>query len=321
MSDDDDVFLEEAAGSEWTPPPEVRLHNGERIPVDSDFFHAPPSGLGEIVSAQSTLIESKHPLSMSVRMMLIVGVSGAVLFGVAAAVPLFAPGPDASTLGYFFGVLAALATLGCVIYFTRFKHTCNYVGKAGIAEYRLSGSRDASPKAKVLLFEDCYDVTTWQLRQYVNGVYSGTQYKHIWRDAEGDELFALKGSFRSEQGTPKAVSPFWFAIAAEGHWNEFAFDRMVKDFESQGHLDFRVNRKDMVRVGPGFLELTFGGKTTRLTPEDIKTLSIANGSFTIHTKEARWFSSKGKFGFEYGGMGNAKLFLFSLERLAGYTFS
>ena len=60
---------------------------------------------------------------------------------------------------------------------------------------------------------------------------------------------------------------------------------------------------------------------TRLTSADIKTLNIANGTFSIQTHEARWFSSKGKFSFEYGGMGNAKLFLYALERLAGYTFS
>lgn len=320
MSHDDDV-IDEESGSNWSPPPAVRLHNGEMIPVDADFFLEPPPEIGEIVSAQSTLVESKQPFSTLVRWMLTVGLTGLVFYGFVLGMRAFMANPNDANQGYVLGTIAALVTMPLVIYFTRFHHTCNYVGKSGIAEFTLSGSRNNTPRARVLLFEDCTDITTWQLRSYTNGIYSGTQYKHFWRDDEGRERFTLKGSYSSEKGTPKAVSPYWFAVAAEGQWNEFAFERMVKNYESQGYLDFRVKKKDIVRIGNGFLEFTFGGKTTRITPDDIKSLSLANGSFTIHTKEARWFSSKGKFEFEYGGMGNAKLFLFALERLAGYTFS
>ncbi len=320
MSNDDDV-LEDESGSLWSPPPTVRLHHGEMIPVDADFFQEPPPEIGEIVTAQSTLVTSKHPLSTLVRLMLVVGLTGLMFYGLVIGMRAFMTNPQDADLGYVFGTIAALVTMPLAIYFTRFSHLCTYVAKQGIAEFKLSGNRSNTPKPRVLLFEDCSDVTTWQLRSYTNGIYSGTQYRTIWRDDNGQEMFALKGTYRSEAGTPKAASPYWFALAAEVSWNEFAFERMVKDYESQGYLDFRVKKKDIVRIGHGFLEFTFGGKTTRITPDDIKTLSLANGSFTIHTKEARWFSSKGKFGFEYGGMGNAKLFLFALERLAGYSFS
>ena len=320
MSNDDNAF-EEESGSSWSPPPAVRLHNGEKIPVDADFFLEPPPEIGEIVSAQSTLVTSKHPMSTLARLMLVVGLTGLVFYGFVFGFRTLGKNPVDAGLGYVFGSVAALVTFPLTIYMTRFKHTCTYVGKAGIAEFTLKGSRDNTPRARVLLFDNCTDVTTWQLRSYTHGIYAGTQYRNIWRDEDGREVFTLKGNYNSEKGTPKGNSPYWFAVAAEIHWNAFAFDRMVKDYESQGYLDFRVKSMDIVRVGNGYLEFTFGGKTTRLTPDDIKTVSLANGSFTIHTKEARWFSSKGKFGFEYGGMGNAKLFLFALERLAGYTFS
>lgn len=320
---DDDLNHEQddESGSAWSPPPAVRLHNGEMLPVDADFFQEPPPEIGEIVSAQSTLVTSKQPFSTLVRLMLVVGLTGLVFYGIVIGMRLAVKNPLDADLGYVLGTVAALVTMPLIIYLTRFSHTCTYVGKAGIAEFTLKGNRDNTPRSRLLLFDNCTDVTTWQLRNYTNGIYSGTQYRNIWRDDQGRELFTLKGTFSSETGTPKAASPYWFAMAAEVNWNEFAFDRMVKDYESQGYLDFRVKSKDMVRVGNGYLEFTFGGKTTRLTPDDIKTLSLSNGSFTIHTKEARWFSSKGKFGFEYGGMGNAKLFLFALERLAGYSFS
>lgn len=323
----DDVFeaddeTQELEGGVWQPPPNVTLHNGTKIPVDADYFVAPPADIGEIVTAQTTLKNTKEPFAVGPRFLLVFGLSGAVGFGAFTLVRLLMMNPnDARDLGLFLGGMGAIVTAIVVILLTRFRHTCSYVGKLGVARYILTGSRDNVPAEEKLLFADCEDVTTWTQRNYTNGIYSGTQYLNTWRSVDGRGLLLLKGSFHSEAGTPKATSPFWFANSAEVYWNEFAFDRMVTQFEKEGHVDFRVNKKDLVRVGPGFLEFNFHGKSTRLSQEDIKSLSIANGTFSIHTHEARWFSSKGKFGFEYGGMGNAKLFLFALERLAGYTFS
>jgi hypothetical protein len=292
MSHDEDVFEDEPSGG-WTPPPAVRLHNGEMIPVDADFFQEPPPEIGEIVTAQSTLVTSKHPFSTLVRLMLVVGLTGLMFYAFVIGLRLLMKNPLDADLGYVVGTVAALVTLPLTIYLTRFKHTCTYVGKAGIAEFTLSGNRDNTPRTRVLLFDNCTDITTWQMRQYVNGVYSCTQYKNIWRDDAGRDLFKLEGNFRSEQGTPKAISPFWFASAAEVYWNEFAFQRMVRDYESQGYLDFRVKKKDIVRVGNGYLEFTFGGKMTRLTPDDIKTLSLANGSFTSTPKRPAGSAARG----------------------------
>lgn len=302
----------------WSPPASVTLHNGEPIPPDADFFRPPPAEIGELRSAQSTLVKSKQPVSLLARLLFAIGLPGALFFGI---VSLFrTANPRDMDMVYILAIVIAAPVFIAVLYFTRFRHACTFVGSLGIAEYKLAGSRESTPHERLLLFEKCFDITTWQLSQYVNGIYSTTQYKTTFRDANFHTLFQLQGNYRSEQGTPKAKSPYWFAVAAEGAWNLYAFERLAGQLESEGHIDFRVNRKDHVRIGPGFLEFTFGGKTTRVTPDDIKSLTINSGTFAVHTHEARWFSSKGKFTFEYSGMGNAKLFLFALERLAGYTF-
>lgn len=305
----------------WIPEESVRMHNGEKIPVDADFFAEPPESIGEIVSAQTTLRESKSPMSLAVRLMLVVGLTGLMFYGIVLGFRYLSKNPRDADLGYLFGGIAALITLPATIYFTRFRHTCSYVGKQGLAEFTLGGSRTNPPRERVLLFANCRDVTTWQQRNYTNGIYSGTNYRFIWRDESGSAVFTLKGNYSSEQQTPKSDSPFWLADAGERQWIAYALDLLAKEYESQGYVDFRVRGKDSVRVGDGYLEFHFGGAVTKLTREDIKSLNIANGSFSIQTHEARWFSSKGKFTFEYGGMGNAKLFLFALERLAGYTFT
>lgn len=79
-----------------------------------------------------------------------------------------------------------------------------------------------------------------------------------------------------------------------------------------------MNRNDAVRVGPGFMEFCFKGSTERVPVDAIKSLSVNNGVFAIHTNDAKWFSSKGKFSFEYGRLGNAHMFIFALEQLLGY---
>ena len=71
----------------------------------------------------------------------------------------------------------------------------------------------------------------------------------------------------------------------------------------------------------GIRSSTSAERVDRVTRADIKTLTVHDGTFEIETHDARWFSRKGRFQFEYGSMGNARLFLHALEHLAGYVFN
>jgi hypothetical protein len=303
----------------WDPPADVRLHNGAAVPDDMDFFTPPPDEIGTVATAQSTLKTYKREMTTLSTALVRLGFAGAVAGGGYYLGQALGPGAEPmigvlTGLGGFLGLLIGWAM-------TSFKHLCSYCGEHGVTEYTIKGSRQNEPKQRRLLFQDAMDLRTSQTRHYTNGIYTSTQYSFQWVDADGKKLLTLSGSYRSQAGTPKVDSPFWFASAAERLWNGHVADRMQAELDKNGFVEFRVNKKDRVRVGPGFMEFEFGGRTDRVTPADIKDLSISGGTFVIKTKEARWFSSKGKFSFNYGAMSNAQMFVFSLQQLMGYTFN
>ncbi len=141
-----------------------------------------------------------------------------------------------------------------------------------------------------------------------------------WTDAAGTKVFKHSGQYRSKQGTPKKDDKFWFGRSAEAAWNNRQIAGLQRELEQNGYCQFNLGGKDFVRVGPGFFEFGMKGEVARIHAEEIKSLNLADGRFTIHHKDAKWFSSKGKFSFPYATMANAQLFLIAMEKLAGFQF-
>jgi hypothetical protein len=75
-----------------------------------------------------------------------------------------------------------------------------------------------------------------------------------------------------------------------------------------------------MRTAWDFIEFSFGDRVDRLSLADIKTLTLKDGKFSIHTHESRWFSKSGKFHFDYSAIGNASLFLRTLDWIGGVPF-
>lgn len=302
----------------WTPGEGVLRHAGVPVEREFDFFASPAQEIGEVVTAESTLRQGKRAMPLLLRLFLSMAVGMLTLV-------LLVGGAFALRMGLTVGgalvcLLVPFVLSLIVLAATGFKHHCSYVGTHGMARYTIKGSREAEPREELFLFDDASNLTTSQTRHYTNGIYTGTHYNFNWTDADGRSLFKLSGQYKSKTGNPAAKSPFHFARAGEGMWNNFLIDRLQAELEQHGYVEFKINKNDCVRVGPGFLEFNLGNKNQRLTPEDIKNINIAQGTFQIDTHDARWFSSKGKFRFNYGAMANAQLFLYSLERLLGYQF-
>ena len=139
-------------------------------------------------------------------------------------------------------------------------------------------------------------------------------------DTNGKKVFVLTGKYNSRKSTPAAASPYWFAVASELAWSRYLLPKLQEDFESNGYVEFAVSSGESVRVLAGALEFVRKGEATRIEAHEIKTLSLSGGSFSIAHKDAKWFSSKGKYHFNYANMANARLFLMSVEMLLGYQF-
>jgi len=306
------------APSEWRPDEQISRHAGVPLETETEFFVGPPQDIGQVITADSTLRLGKQPIPPFLRCVLSLLIGGAVVLlivGIAVMAGLML-----DVIIILLGFMGALVVAAIAFFLMRFKHVCSFVGTAGLARYTLKGGREQEPREELLFFEDAENLTTSQTRHYHNGIYTGTAYEFKWTDADGACLFKLSGQYQSKTGNPKPKDPFHFARSAENAWNSFLIGRLQSELEEHGFVEFKLNKKDMVRVGQGFLEFHIGGRTERITREDIKNISISQGTFHIDTHDARWFSSKGKFRFNYGGMANAQLFLFSLERLLGYQF-
>lgn len=308
----------ERAGA-FTPDAEMLSHAGTPLLPEMDFFVAPPAEIGKVVTAWTTLKKTKAPWSAVSRLMLAFGLALVVCVAgeiftqnVMSEIPLVGRS--------IYGAVAFIAMLAGWM-MTSFRAVCTYAGTLGVARYSLSGNRENPAVGKIFCYGDGAELRTSQTHNYYNGVYTGTIYKYRWTNSEGRELFKLAGNYHSQQGTPKPASEFHFAQASETYWSMYLLDRVNEQLDKEGFVQFGLSGGDFIRVGRGFLEFVRKGTTARITPDEIKELRLSDGTFLVTHKDAKWWSSKGHFKFQYATMANARVFLMALESLLGYTFS
>jgi hypothetical protein len=237
-----------------------------------------------------------------------------------ALIPFFLV-PDKPNLknGTVLTVTAFCVALCIGAVFALRRKSLSYVGEEGIAHYYTRGTRTAA-KPQILRFTDAAAIKTAQVNQYYNGIYTGTSYDFSFYSPARQRIWRLNGTHR-EKKKVKANTALNFLVATEHAWNRHFLKRVQGEFEKTGGVTFLVdNAGHSVRLLPGAIELHFKGEPVRLTPADIKSLGLNQGSFHIHTHDAKWFSGKGKFHFQYGQMDNAQAFLIALESLVGFQF-
>ena len=307
----------------WQPGPDVRRHDGELIDEDRVWFAAPPPEIGQVQTADTTLAAGDTPRPVWLRLGSAAGVALAVLATIYAlfAEPQFQP---KSAVGWLifagFSLALAGAAAGAVLYLLRFRRQASFVGRDGFARDELRGGlADVRPRGR-LHFADAARLYTAETRQYVNGVYTGTNYGYRWADEAGRNLVVLSGTFRAKDGRPKPHDAYWFAKSAQAAWNVHAFDAARRQFEADGHVAFPVDKNLAVRLGPGWMEFDRRGDVRRLVPEDVKSLTLREGRFDVRTHDASFFGKSGKYAFGYAAMPNAQVFLMCLETLVGFGF-
>ena len=150
----------------------------------------------------------------------------------------------------------------------------------------------------------------------------GTEYNYYWIGSSGQTIYQLKGRHHEHQKKKriKPGNPWYFVQAAEISWSMFYYAYLNDVLAAEGSIPFRVDKGRYLRVGPAFLEFHFGAEPVRVTREEIASVSLAQGQFSFKHKDAKWYSSAGKFSFAYARIGNARVFLVALEKLVGYRW-
>jgi hypothetical protein len=301
----------------WQPTEGIVGHGGQPLDPAREFFSLPPAEIGEVISAHTTLLRGKEPFSIGTRVSIVLLPAAAVM-GIAYLIAT-QNRREADTI-LCLGIAVASAAMATAWYFTRFRHICSYAGSEGLAVFGMPGSRAATLRSSIFMFERAAELRTKQTRRFINGFYFGTTYDFIWTDAHGRFIYWLKGSYRSQAGTPKADDRFWIGVAGERAWNARQLDLLQRQLDACGYCQFNLFNGDFVRVGRGFFEFGRRGETARIETQEVKTLSLDGGQFAIHHKDAKWFGRAGKYRFSYGDMANAQLFLIAIERLSGFSF-
>jgi hypothetical protein len=298
-------------------PASIPDHGGEPLLPDLDFFAAPPSDIGPVLSMHSTLRQGVEPWSPGGRVALsalFAAIGGLVAYFIVAAV-------DPSSAIWYAVWPLATAALGFLtgLGTTGFKHVCSYVGKDGVARFICTGDRTNISTAELFCFRDAAELRTAQTRRYVNGGYQGTSYSFTWTDVGGRTRYSYTGTHHSEKTSPPSTDAFQFGRAAELAWTDYLGQSAFRQLELSGSVSFSVSGGRVLRIGKGFVVVCEGGQEDRWDAQNIDGVLVEQGVMRIRRRGATegWFSSQGVFKFELSSLANAQLFLNLLEYVAG----
>jgi hypothetical protein len=304
--------------ADWIPSPNLYTHAGTLVSEgvqDIEFFAIPPAEIGEIQSVSSTLRRSQQPQPAFVK----IGLSLLVLLiSLALAIFLWEASPVFSICGLGVGIGLALIAYASL----DFNHRCSFVGTEGIAYYTLKGSRTASVKATYLMFREVGDLFTQQTSNYVNGVYTGTDYQYNFTRPQ-NQPHKISGTYRDNKKWTPSNDQWFLAHAAERAWTSYFLNYVNQQFDQVGYVEFAMaGNPKAVRVGHGYLEfISKDDSTAYVAVADMKKISLNSGIFYFEHKDSTWWKGKGKYSFAYGSLPNARAFLICLDQVAGIQWS
>jgi hypothetical protein len=302
-----------------SPESEPTNHVGDPLPEDADFFVPPPEEIGPVLSCHTTLRQGQRPWAIEKRWMLACAVAMGCVLVALIFVALLDIENIAGPIALFLvlGVIAVTVTLLA----TRFKHTCTYVGRDGVARFVCSGTRDRIVTDEVFCFRTASDLRISQTRHYTNGVYQNTTFSFTWSDVGGRTRYSIAGTHTSKEGTPPAKHSYNYARAAENAWTGFLFADVSRQIELGGGVLFNLARGGWVRLGPQKIIFGIKGDPDEWQADEVAGVKIDNGQITFRHVNARsgLFSSSGTHRFAIENLANAQLFFFLLTRLVGVS--
>ena len=215
-------------------------------------------------------------------------------------------------------IAVGLGALGGAIlfaYWGRPWEVCTVIGEKGLARVK---RRDEKTKTDVFVFADAVEMRQRQIKQYVNGVYTGTTFGYDWLDKDQQYQFRIGGVYREDtkKSIPKA-NEVYFGTAAEHAWLNHRLPVVLDEVERGGTVRFNVGKKKWIDIGRGWVE--FGLKKTpmRMEAADLKEASLHQGVLSIKPTEGGWGST---LKVSVADIGDMKIFLSLLEKTLGIKF-
>ena len=203
----------------WIPADSVKDHNGDDLSSELDFFFPPPTEIGNVITAHSTMKRDDHPVDGGVRVWVVIG---AIAMGILAAfviTKIFGI-ETAFWIGAWYLVMSGIA-FACAMEATEFRHKCTYVGCDGVARFECNGTRTSINLSNVFRFQTAAYLDHKIDHHQKNGTYSHTEYYLAWYDIGRRQVFAIFGKHLSQTNQPPKEDNFNFAVSAATAWDAF----------------------------------------------------------------------------------------------------
>lgn len=309
-------------------PPKFN-HWGEILSENEDFFILPKK-IGKIVSGYTDLTKDMQPYTIkqnAVRYLkfTLVGaiISAFIIFVFKVNEPIWLSVWLLIPLIIFVKIAAKLS---------KFKHTCNFIGINGFAEYKCEGNRDNIVSSFEVNFNDITDLIKVAEIRKKNFQYVNTAFSFVWlkNDKEVHEINDIHGS--KENNPERFYTAFWLNTFAEKYWTVYLLDRMENVLETKGHLEFNlytyVNgnyvRTPYIQLGIGYIKFITSKGDISYNFNDIKKVYTKGTSLFIehinYEKKFYFFESGNKNGIPLMNLSNRQFFFRAMELLLGYKF-
>lgn len=318
-------------------------HDGQPLPPDDDYPVAPDGTIGRVISSASNRTRTgwKPMAPQEKGMFIVVPILTVILGGLISFLltqelvrkismydlpQIMLYETPLAAIGGLAGAIVPTVVIFALLWFFVRKPKASWVGTDGIQTWEKG---IFGPKSTVLRFADAATLTVQRIRQFVNGVYSGTLYTYTWWGPGGSKLFVVNGNYR-EPGVamfgrdvpPTAHDPIRFAEAAERAWSRHKIARLDQEIRTTGAATFQ-NGNTTLRIGQGFIEIIGGGKSERIERGQIASATIQQGIVTLKRQGATegWFSSDGVYKLPVANMPDFMVFLMLFEELLGLRFN
>ncbi len=194
-------------------------------PTETDtsrLFGSPPTEIGRVRSAFSSLMFEKEGMRFP-RRLLYMGVgAGATVLAVALLINLhgsLSPGSGSALALIAGGLVAGILWLD-----TATPAICTYVGETGIARLKRSAP-DGRVRVETLLFNDATSLEKTH-RSHMEGEHflfpevDEEMVTFLWKDAGGKTVFRIKGTNYHKDTLAEPMTAYLFGRAAEESWTD-----------------------------------------------------------------------------------------------------
>jgi curved DNA-binding protein CbpA len=291
-------------------------HWGNRISDEMEFICLPKK-IGVIISGYSTLKKTDKPLS-TLRMFLNILFYASIAVVISVGIILVAEITN-PVLIFTLVSLLVLIIIWIRIILNKFKHSWNFIGINGFAEYNLEGSRENIVKSVEVNFNELTDL-------FIEYKKNGYEFSWLNYKTKDRVIHTDQGIYDKDDLPKDLYSSYWLNKEAEKYWTIYLLDNMERELLEKGFIEFRLidGMRPYIRIGIGFISFLKEKESCTYKFNEIKNIYIKGTDIYIehlnYQKVFLFFRSGNTDKIPLINLLNLRFFFEAIYILLGYKF-